>query len=171
MHRWHWNERSFATWPWIESYKRDFEVWFDKCFVIWTVKFRLKWPYQGHADRQKRPFADYDDNNPNWHELWSPRKTLFYAKSSSNGVSNVFFGHRWQFFKPHIDLKMCKEWIQLCGQARGTYPCYKISKKNSFICDEHFDLHQVLDWKINPDLKPIPHHRHSDLKLRILFKY
>ena len=51
-----------------------------------------------------------------------------------------------------------------------TYPCYKISKKNSFICDEHFDLHQVLDWKINPDLKPIPHYRHIDLELRILFK-
>ena len=59
------------------------------------------------------------------------------------------------FVKPHFDLKRCRDWIQLCGRF---IPPEKISK-NSYICDDHFDLHQVLDWKINPNLKPIPTYR------------
>ena len=83
-----------------------------------------------------------------------PGKTCFFQKcknNSANQPDRCFV----PFVKPHIDMKRCRDWIQLSGRF---IPPDKISK-NSYICDEHFDLHQVLDWKINPNLRPIPTYR------------
>ena len=71
------------------------------------------------------------------------------------------------FVKPHSNLQRCKEWIQLCG--RPNYPLKKITR-NSYICDEHFNLNEVLDWKINPNLKPIPTYRLKNVDARDVFR-
>ena len=82
-------------------------------------------------------------------------KTCFFqkCKNYSTTAPDRYFV---PFVKPHIDLKRCQEWIQLCG--RPSYP-YDHITKNSYICDEHFNLNEILDWKINPNLKPIPTYR------------
>ena len=82
-------------------------------------------------------------------------KTCFFQKCKNYSKSDPN-RHFVPFVKPHIDLKRCKEWIQLCG--RPSYP-YDSITKHSYICDEHFNLNEVLDWKINPNLKPIPTYR------------
>ena len=82
-------------------------------------------------------------------------KTCFFKNCKKNTVRDRdrYFV---PFVKPHINLQRCKEWIQLCG--RPNYSPKKITK-NSYICDEHFNLNEALDWKINPNLKPIPTYR------------
>ena len=82
-------------------------------------------------------------------------KTCFFKNCKNYSVKdpNRYFV---PFVKPHSNLQRCREWVQLCG--RPNYQAEKISK-NSYICDEHFNLNEVLDWKINPNLKPIPTYR------------
>ena len=49
----------------------------------------------------------------------------------------------------------CKQWISLC---RRSVTVDKI-KQHTYICIEHFKENEVLDWKKNPSLVPIPLHR------------
>ena len=44
----------------------------------------------------------------------------------------------------------------MCGR-----PAHRPDKinKNSYVCDEHFDLNEVLDSRVNLTLKPIPAYR------------
>ena len=74
-------------------------------------------------------------------------KTCFFQKCKNYSTSDPN-RHFVPFVKPHIDLKRCQEWIQLCG--RPSYP-YDSITKHSYICDEHFNLNEVLDWKLNPN--------------------
>ena len=60
------------------------------------------------------------------------------------------------FVKPYTDYKRCERWIQLSG--RPSHPPHKITK-DSYLCSDHFSLNEVLDWKKNPTLDPIPLHR------------
>ena len=79
-------------------------------------------------------------------------KTCFFqkCKNYSTTAPDRYFV---PFVKPHIDLKRCQEWIQLCG--RPSIPVDKI-KRWTFVCDEHFNAGEVLDPKFNKTLKPIP---------------
>ena len=44
----------------------------------------------------------------------------------------------------------------MCGR-----PAHRPDKitKNSYVCDEHFDINEVLDSKVNKTLKPVPAYR------------
>ena len=59
------------------------------------------------------------------------------------------------FVKPHTDIKRCKRWIQLSGRLVDVD---KISR-NTYLCNDHFPPNEVLDWKKNAKLDPIPLHR------------
>ena len=59
------------------------------------------------------------------------------------------------FVKPHTDIKRCKRWIQLSGRL---VEVDKISR-NTYLCNDHFPINEVLDWKKNAKLDPIPLHR------------
>ena len=60
------------------------------------------------------------------------------------------------FVKPKTDIKRCKRWIQLSG--RTPYPVDRISR-NTYLCNDHFPPNEILDWKKNAKLDPIPLHR------------
>ena len=60
------------------------------------------------------------------------------------------------FVKPKTDLKRCVRWLQLSG--RIPYSIDRISR-NTYLCNDHFPPNEVLDWKKNAKLDPIPLHR------------
>jgi len=70
------------------------------------------------------------------------------------------------FVKPHIDLNRCKRWIQLC---KRNVPVDKI-KVYTYICSEHFGFNEVLDWKTNLNLEPIPFHRLKKVDQKEVFE-
>ena len=59
------------------------------------------------------------------------------------------------FVKPVTDIKRCKRWIQLSGRLVDVD---KISR-NTYLCNDHFPPDEVLDWRKNAKLDPIPLHR------------
>ena len=84
-----------------------------------------------------------------------PGTICFFNKCKNNSIKNPdrYFV---PFVKPHVNIQRCKEWINLC--RRPAHPVEKINK-NSYVCDEHFDLNEVLDSRVNKTLKPIPAYR------------
>ena len=60
------------------------------------------------------------------------------------------------FVKPKTDIKRCVRWLQLSG--RTSYPIDRISR-NTYLCNDHFPPDEILDWKKNAKLDPIPLHR------------
>ena len=84
-----------------------------------------------------------------------PGTICFFNKCKNNSIRNPdrYFV---PFVKPHVNIQRCKEWINLC--RRPAHPVEKINK-NSYVCDEHFDLNEVLDSRVNKTLKPIPAYR------------
>lgn len=72
------------------------------------------------------------------------------------------------FVKPYTDIHRCKRWIQLSG--RPSIPVEKITK-NSYLCSDHFGINEVLDWKKNPKLDPIPFHRLKKVKREEVFRH
>ena len=81
-------------------------------------------------------------------------KTCFFlnCKNSSLKSPELQF---IPFVKPHIDLSQCKRWIELC---KRNVSVEKI-KPYTYVCSDHFGLNEVLDWKINKSLEPIPLYR------------
>lgn len=57
------------------------------------------------------------------------------------------------FPKPWLDPLRAQRWVHLCG--RQGFTIANISKQ-SYVCSLHFPPGQLLDWKENPDLEPIP---------------
>ena len=72
------------------------------------------------------------------------------------------------FVKPYTDIKRCKRWIQLCG--RPSIPPEKIDR-NYYICSDHFGPNEVLDWKKNAKLDPIPFHRLKKVTREEVFRH
>jgi len=62
--------------------------------------------------------------------------------------------------KPHLDPERCKRWIELTGRDVGIE---KI-KSHSYICQDHFKPGDILDWKLNPSLEPVPMHDPNKIK-------
>ena len=60
------------------------------------------------------------------------------------------------FVKPKSDIKRCIRWLQLSG--RIPFSIDRISR-NTYLCNDHFPPDEVLDWKKNAKLDPIPLHR------------
>ena len=81
-------------------------------------------------------------------------KTCFFlgCKNSTLKSPDTYFD---PFVKPHLDLKRCKRWIELC---KRNVSVEKI-KPYTYVCSDHFGLNQVLDWKVILNLEPIPFHR------------
>ena len=72
--------------------------------------------------------------------------------SDKNNKDKVFV----PFVKPKTDIKRCVRWLQLSG--RTSYPIDRISR-NTYLCNDHFPPDEVLDWRKNANLDPIPLHR------------
>ena len=72
------------------------------------------------------------------------------------------------FVKPYSDIRRCKRWIQLSGR-----PSISVDKitKNTYLCSDHFDINEVLDWKKNPKLDPIPFHRLKKVTREEVFRH
>ena len=66
---------------------------------------------------------------------------------SDNDVSFV------PFPKPHLDLRMAKKWVALCGRQDLKL---KDINQSTFVCSKHFKADEDLDWKSNPTLFPTP---------------
>ena len=60
------------------------------------------------------------------------------------------------FVKPKSDIKRCIRWLQLSG--RIPFSIDRISR-NTYLCNDHFPPDEVLDWRKNAKLDPIPLHR------------
>ena len=56
--------------------------------------------------------------------------------------------------KPFQDFERCSNWAKLCG--RDQFFVEKVDR-HTYICERHFLKNQELDWRKNPNLKPIPH--------------
>ena len=69
--------------------------------------------------------------------------------SSKTGDGDV---HYIPFVKPNKDLERCKRWIKLAGRDEDVS---KITY-NTYVCTDHFNLNEVLDWKVNLTLEPKP---------------
>ena len=81
-------------------------------------------------------------------------KTCFFHKCKATPEKNpdrVFV----PFVKPYMDIQRCKRWIQLSGRF---VEVDRISK-NTYLCSDHFGLNEVLNWKQNKNLEPIPLYR------------
>ena len=72
--------------------------------------------------------------------------------SDKNNKDKVFV----PFVKPKTDLKRCVRWLQLSG--RIPYSIDRISR-NTYLCNDHFPPDEILDWRKNAKLDPIPLHR------------
>ena len=83
-----------------------------------------------------------------------PTKCFFKNCKSISGkhTDKVFV----PFVKPKTDIKRCVRWLQLSG--RTSYPIDRISR-NTYLCNDHFPPDEILDWKKNAKLDPIPLHR------------
>ena len=86
--------------------------------------------------------------------LWRPPMSCVFVVFSRENTELEFL-ELWIIFVYHLTVHRCKRWIQLCGRP---IPPEKIDR-NSYICSDHFPINEVLDWKKNPKLDPIPFHR------------
>ena len=91
-------------------------------------------------------------------------KTCFFFGCKNNSLKNPDLEFV-PFVKPYSDFKRCKQWIALCKRS---VPVDKI-RKHTYICSDHFGLNEVLDWKINPNLIPVPLHRLKTVNREDLF--